>query len=127
MLALLGGAAILVGLLLLGYLFVNANPAKLVRGLKWTAIGIAAVLFLFLLLSERFAFLWLPLTLAFPYLRGYLRSFFAKFNGPSAGSSSEVGTAYLRMTLDHETGAMTGTVMAGAFAGMRLDELGLAD
>ena len=119
----LGGVAILCGLLLLGYLFVNADPAKLASMIKWLAIGVAVVLFLFLLLSERFAFLWLPLTLAFPYLRGYLRSFLAKFNGPSAGSNSEVGTAYLRMTLDHDTGAMTGTVMAGAFAGMRLDEL----
>ncbi len=123
----LGGVAILGGLLLLVYLFVNADPAKLASMIKWLAIGVAVVLFLFLLLSERFAFLWLPLTLAFPYLRGYLRSFLAKFNGPRAGSSSEVGSAYLRMTLDHETGTMTGTVMAGAFAGMRLDELSLAD
>ena len=31
------------------------------------------------------------------------------------------------MSLDHETGTMTGTVLAGHFAGMRLDELSLAD
>ncbi|HYM74194.1 MAG TPA: DnaJ domain-containing protein [Stellaceae bacterium] len=123
----LGGVAILGGLLLLVYLFVNADPARLARGLKWTALGVAGLLFLGLLLSERFAFLWLPLTLAFPYLRGYLRSFFSGFGGPAAGRTSDVGTTYLRMTLDHDTGAMTGTVMAGAFAGMRLDELSLDD
>ncbi|HZK89140.1 MAG TPA: DnaJ domain-containing protein [Stellaceae bacterium] len=127
MLALLGGAAILVGLLLLGYLFVNANPAKLVRGLKWTAIGIAAVLFLFLLFSERFAYLWLPLTLAFPYLRR-ARSLFAGFRGAGPGGrTSDVSTPYLRMSLDHDTGAMSGTVLAGNFTGTRLDELGPAD
>ena len=33
----------------------------------------------------------------------------------------------MRMSLDHDTGAMTGTVLRGRFAGMRLDELGRAD
>ncbi|MBV8775884.1 MAG: DnaJ domain-containing protein [Alphaproteobacteria bacterium] len=128
MLALLGGVAILVGLLLLVYLFVNASPASLARLLKWTALGAAALLFVFLLTSERFAFLWLPLTLVFPYLRGYLRSFLAGFRGTAAGGqSSDVATHYLRMSLDHETGAMHGAVLAGEFAGMRLAELSLAD
>jgi len=128
MLALVGGVAILGGLLLLVYLFVNADPAKLARVLKWTAIGGAALLFLFLLTSERFAFLWLPLTLIFPYLRGYARSFLARFGPSGAGrQTSDATTPYLRMSLDHDTGAMSGTVLAGGFAGMRLDELRLAD
>ena len=67
--AVLGGVALLGGLLLLVYLFVNTEPAKLARALKWIALGAAVLVFLYLLLSERFAFIWLPLTLAFPYLR----------------------------------------------------------
>jgi hypothetical protein len=127
MLALLGGVLILAGLLLLVYLFVNANPATLVSGLKWAAIGLAAALFLFLLLSERFAFLWTPLILALPYLRR-MRSLFSGFRGASgAGASSDVSTPYLRMRLDHDTGTMTGTVLAGSFAGTRLEELGPGD
>jgi DnaJ-like protein len=123
-LALLGGVLILGGLLLLVYLFVNTNPAKLARALKWITIGAAVALFLYLLLSERFAFIWLPLTLAFPYLRR-LRSLFSGFRGASGGSqTSDVSTPHLRMSLDHDTGAMTGTVLAGRFAGMRLAELG---
>jgi hypothetical protein len=123
MFALFGGVAILLGLLLLVYLFVNADPAKLARGLKWSVVGVALLLFLFLLLSERFAFLWLPLTLAFPYLPR-LRSMFAGFRNPgSASRSSEVVTPYLRMALDHESGTMSGTVLAGRFEGMRLAEL----
>jgi hypothetical protein len=126
-LALFGGVATLGGLLLLVYLFVNADPAKLARGLKWTAIGAAVVVFLFLLLSERFAFLWLPLTLAFPYLRR-ARSMFSGFrNAGAGGTSSDVVTPYLRMSLDHETGTMAGTVLAGRFEGMRLAELTTAD
>lgn len=128
MLALVGGVAILVGLLLLVYAFVNTDPAKLARVLKWSAIGAAALLFVFLLFSERFAFMWLPLTLIFPYLRGFARSFFAGFRSAgSGGQHSNIETPYLRMSLDHDTGAMTGTVLAGGFAGVRLDELGLDD
>ena len=127
MFALLGGVAILLGLLLLVYLFVNADPAKLVRSLKWTALGVGVALFVFLLFSERFAFLWLPLTLAFPYLRRF-RTTLGSFFGTAPGSrSSEVVTPYLRMTLDHESGTMAGTVLAGRFEGMRLAELTVAD
>jgi len=127
MLALLGGVAILAGLLLLVYLFVNADPAKLARGLKWTAIGAAVLLFLYLLLSERFAFIWLPLTLVWPYLRRARSLFCGCCGAGNASHSSDVSTPYLRMSLDHDTGAMTGTVLAGRFAGLRLGELTTAD
>ncbi len=123
-LALLGGVLILGGLLLLVYLFVNADPAKLARALKWIAIGAAALLFLYLLLSERFAFLWLPLAMVVPQFRR-LRSWFGGLRGASSKSqTSDVSTPYLRMSLDHDTGTMTGTVLAGRFAGMRLEEMG---
>jgi hypothetical protein len=128
-LALLGGVAILVGLLLLVYLFVNADPAKLARNLKWAALGLAGALFLYLLLSERFGFLWTPLILTFPYWRAPLRSFLSRLHGSNGagGRTSEVVTRYLRMTLEHETGTMSGTVLAGGFAGLRLSELSDAE
>jgi DnaJ-domain-containing protein 1 len=31
------------------------------------------------------------------------------------------------MTLDHDTGSMTGTILQGRFSGMRIEELGSAD
>jgi hypothetical protein len=43
--------------------------------------------------------------------------------GPSTGNVSEVETSYLRMRLDHDTGAMSGMVRQGRFTGRRLDEL----
>lgn len=43
--------------------------------------------------------------------------------GPSAGGASDVETRYLRMTLDHETGAMDGVVLEGTHQGRRLTEL----
>ena len=126
-LALFGGVAILGGLLLLVYLFVNADPAKLARGAKWVGLGAAGVLFLFLLLTGRAAFIWTPLILAFPIWWRPLRTFLAGLRGPRANPTSEVVTPYLRMSLDHDTETMTGTVLAGRFEGMRIAELTVAD
>lgn len=44
-------------------------------------------------------------------------------DGPSTGQQSELETPYLRMRLDHDTGAMTGEVLAGRFAGQELSSL----
>ena len=44
--------------------------------------------------------------------------------GGSAPSVSTVSTADLRMTLEHESGDMDGTVLRGVFAGRKLSELG---
>ena len=44
--------------------------------------------------------------------------------GPSAGNVSDVETRYLRMSLDHDTGAMDGVVLEGPYKGRRLAELG---
>jgi hypothetical protein len=122
MLPLLGGLAILCGLLLLGYLFVNADPARLARILKWAGIVVAVLAVLALLVSGRLAMLLAPIALLLPALRR-LRSMFSGFQGPSTARSSTVETRFIRMNLDHDTGTMDGTVLEGRFAGMRLQEL----
>lgn len=43
--------------------------------------------------------------------------------GPSSGQQSVVESRFLRMTLDHDTGEMSGAVLEGTFAGRRLDQL----
>jgi hypothetical protein len=125
MLLLLGGLAILWGVLLLGYLFVNADPARIAHFLKWGGIGIGlALLLAFVVLSEgRLLAYLVPLAAVVPMLRR-VRSLFGGFTGPKTGGSSDVETAFLRMRLDHDTGEMNGTVLRGRFTGMRLDELG---
>ena len=126
MLFLVGGLVILGGFLLLAWLFIKTEPQKLAQLVKWVLIAAAVGLFIVLLLSERFAFLWLPLALALPAWRRY-RSLFSGFRGPAAGRSSDVSTPFLRMSLDHDTGTMTGTVLQGRFAGSRIEELGRTD
>jgi hypothetical protein len=129
MLYLLGGFAILGGLLMLVYLFVNADPVRLARNLKWTGItlaGVAVVALVLLPPARELAALLLPLAIGTPLL-ARLRTILDRHRMPRGGQTSTVATAFLRMTLDHDTGRMEGTILRGRFAGMRLDELGPAD
>jgi hypothetical protein len=126
MLYLLGGFAVLSGFLLLIYLFVNADPARLARGLKVTGIVIAVIAVATLAISGRLAALLMPLAMLMPLLIR-IRTILDRHRPPAGGQSSTVATAFLRMTLDHDTGSMEGTILRGRFAGMRLEELGPAD
>jgi hypothetical protein len=126
LLFLLGGFAILGGLLLLGYLFVNADPARLVRGLRWAGIGVAVLAVAALAISGRLTLLLMPIA-ALLSLLGRIRSLVGGFRSPSAGRTSTAASAYLRMTLDHDSGTLTGTILRGRFAGLRLQELGLVE
>jgi hypothetical protein len=123
---LLGGFAVLSGFLLLVYLFVNADPARLARGLKVTGIVIAVAAVATLAISGRLAAILMPLAMLMPLLIR-VRSLLDRYRPPAGGQTSTVATAFLRMTLDHDTGSMEGTILRGRFAGMRLDELGAAD
>jgi DnaJ-domain-containing protein 1 len=44
-----------------------------------------------------------------------------------AGQSSNVETRFIRMSLDHDSGVIDGTVVDGAYAGRKLSELELED
>jgi hypothetical protein len=126
MLYLLGGFAVLSGFLMLVYLFVNADPARLARGLKATGVVIAILAVATLAISGRLAALLMPLAMLMPLLIR-VRSVLDRYRPPSGGQTSTVSTPFLRMTLDHDTGSMTGTVLRGNFSGMRVEELGSAD
>jgi len=124
MLYFLGGIAILCGLLLLIYLFVRADPARLAQSVKWGGIAVAALALLGLLvLTEGRVLIWaMPLAALLPAWRR-LRGRLGGWRAPDAAGNSTVETPFIRRTLDHDTGQMTGTVLQGRFAGMRLEEL----
>jgi len=126
MLYLLGGFAVLSGFLLLVYLFVNADPARLARGLKVTGIVIAVAAVATLAISGRLAALLVPVAMMMPLLVR-VRAVLDRYRTPAGGQTSTVATPFLRMTLDHDTGSMTGTILRGRFSGMRVEELGIAD
>ena len=68
MLYLLGGLAVLSGLLLLGYLFVNTQPAQLARILKWAGIVVGVLALAALLVSGRLFMLLAPIAALLPLL-----------------------------------------------------------
>jgi hypothetical protein len=126
MLYLIGGVALLFGLMLLGRAFANADPKQLARFVKWAAIALAVAAVIALAVSGRLSLLLAITAGLLPMLRR-LHSVIGGLRGPAAGATSEVETSYVRMSLDHDTGAMSGTVLQGRFAGMRLDEMRRAD
>lgn len=81
----------------------------------------------FLAVSGEFGPLgWLVVFLPLVFRWQGLRRLFGNLNGPRAGSHSDVKTRYLRMTLEHDTGVLRGTVLEGAHQGRNLDEMSLA-
>jgi hypothetical protein len=126
MLYVVGGFAILGGLLLLVYLFVNADPARLARGLKVSGIVVGVAAVATLAISGRLAALLVPVAMMMPLLVR-VRAMLDRYRTPAGGQTSTVATPFLRMTLDHDTGSMTGTILQGRFSGMRVEELGGAD
>jgi DnaJ-domain-containing protein 1 len=129
MLYLIGGFLVLGGFLLLVRLFVNADPARLARNLKWAGIalgGVAVVGFVLLPPVRELVPFLLPLALSMPML-ARLRRLYDRYRAPAGGRTSDAQTEFLRMSLDHDTGAMSGTVLRGRFSGMRIEELGLSD
>jgi hypothetical protein len=118
------GIVVLVLFLLLRW-FVNANPAVLARSLGW-ALAIIAVVAIIVLYAIEALGPALALTGAFltVALRGHaLWQYFRRFAGPAVGNVSEVETDFIRMTLDHDSGTMAGTVRRGAQQGRHLSEL----
>ncbi|MEP2705939.1 MAG: DnaJ domain-containing protein [Roseibium sp.] len=104
--------------------FVQANPAALAQSLR-TYAGI-----FLLVLSVVFAFTG-RIALAIPAfgfgvsLLGLARMRRVSGYNPqkSSGQQSHVRTAMLEMDLDHDTGDLSGTILAGGYQGRRLDDL----
>jgi hypothetical protein len=125
----IGGLVILLVLVALGRAFINADPQNLTRYFRLFVLSLGATaagaVLLLLIFSERLGSAMALVGVLGPVLfrgRGMLRRW-QSAAGPSPRNVSEVETDYLRMRLDHDTGAMSGTARRGRFAGRRLDEL----
>jgi hypothetical protein len=127
------GIALLVCLLFGARLVVSADAARLGRFIGWFATGIgvagAGTLLLVLLASDRLGpALAVAGGLAPLVLRG--RTLWRRYHGGAStagGKVSEVETELLRMKLDHDTGAMSGQVRRGPYAGRRVEDLDQAE
>jgi DnaJ-domain-containing protein 1 len=123
------GIALLIGIYLLAGAFVNADPKSLARSVRYTTIGVTVIVVVFLAVTGRLgtamavgAFV-LPMVLRWRSLINRVRA----AAGPSEGQTSTVETMFLRMWLEHDSGAMSGQVLRGRFQGRMLDDLSLSD
>lgn len=119
---LLIGLGILLALLAAGRWYSRVPARHVAAGLRWAAIGGGGLAAVWLIMTGR-AVQVLYLVLPFlPFLRRWWQRHFAAAP-PTPGASSDVETAWLRMSLDHATGSMDGLVLAGTHKGRRLAEL----
>ncbi len=105
----------------------RANPAVLARNVKRIGGTLAMILAGVVLLRGRIDMAFLLGGFG-AYLFGWSGLPFARLtqrgaSKPSSGVVSRVRSAMIEMELDHDTGAMAGTVLAGAYTGRRLDEM----
>jgi hypothetical protein len=105
--------------------FAHANPATLAKFLKViggiVTFGVAGLL----AIRGRIDLALLIGSLG-AWLLGWSRFTFPNLSGRAqrtSGSTSRVRSRLIEMTLDHDTGAMEGSVLAGAFAGQQLGAL----
>jgi hypothetical protein len=120
---------LLVGLWLVGRWFLNAQPADILRALRWLGGTVLVVGLVAIALSGRWNLAW---ALAFPAIPLLMRlraiaAMRRNARGPRPGQESTVETRFLRMTLDHDTGDMDGDVREGPFAGQTLSGMALGD
>jgi len=119
------GIAVIVGLFLIVRGLANADPKVVIRALKWGGIVVVCLFVLYLATIGRLSLLTGIVAAALPlFLRWRALARMAKgFRGPSPGQTSDIETPYLRMSLDHDTGVLRGTILNGRFRGRLLEEL----
>lgn len=123
------GAALLAGIYLLVRAFLAAEPRALVRAARYAGVAAGALALGFLAYTGRTGAAMMLAGAAMPLfvrLRNAWRAESARQGagqGAGSGASSRVETVYLRMSLDHATGAMAGEVLYGPWRGRTLDQL----
>ncbi|MDR3436917.1 hypothetical protein [Telmatospirillum sp.] len=138
MVGLLIGILVLLAVMVIGRWFATTPPSQVLRSGGWAiallalaaGIGLAATGRLGWALAGLAALIpWLVRLMHFRNLALFLRRTF----GPTArvhaaaGNKSRVETRFLRMSLEHDSGALTGEVLDGPFAGRVLSQLSFAE
>ena len=123
------GSSLLIGLGMIGYWFLNADPAKIRAVAKWGGLGLLAILFITLIFFRKFDWLMYAGMVMLPFLMR-AGALFRRFRntvkmarGPAPGQSSAVRTETLSVSLDHDSGAIEGEVLRGRFSGRPLSAL----
>lgn len=127
-LPLLFGIALLIAASLAGRWFVNADPQRLAKMLRSGSGAVLMLVGLLLLLRGQFMLGGSLIAAGFSrFAAGHGGATFpggrSRRGAPRPGQTSTVRTALLEATLDHDTGALDGEVLAGRFEGRHLSDL----
>ncbi len=122
---LLIGILLLVAMLTMTRSFIRTDPAALAQALRTIGGIILLGLGAAFLLTGRFMFAIPAVGLGLSLVgKAGLRKLSGGYNPSKAsGQRSRVRTAMVEMELDHDSGEMTGTILAGGFQGRGLDDL----
>jgi len=128
------GAVALIAILFLIRGFIGANPKALVKALRYAGaitLGLGAA---FLVYTDRVgaavfvaSAAWGLFTRGHVWPGGWPNYNIGGRSKSAPGQSTSVRTAWFEMELDHDSGDMRGTVIKGAHAGQRLDQIGRGD
>jgi DnaJ domain len=105
----------------------RVDPKGLATVMRYCAIALAVVGAGLLILGGRLGLLLMVASLGYPLWQRLRARRQAAGIGERRGHSSSVETAYLSVSLDHDTGAVEGRVKAGRFKNRRLAELSLPE
>ncbi len=130
---LIAGVVAVVTLYLLLQMFRAANPAVLARAIKIAGGVLALAVAAFTGFRGELA-VAIPIGIFGAGLLGWSPSGFGNIGSifgigtapRSAGQASRVRSPYLDMSLDHDSGQLTGQIVAGPYAGRSLDEFSLS-
>jgi len=126
------GVALFVAMLLAANWYSTADTKMILKALKWGVIGIISVAAVYFIFTGRLAWAFMALPALLPWffrVRAVMRAAkaFSRMTGvganASSGQTSDVETPSLRMSLDHDSGEMSGEVLSGAYAGRRVEHL----
>lgn len=123
------GLALLAGVILLLRWFIDADPKRVVRIGAWVLGIVGVVLVVYFLVFGQRSLLFFALAFLLPLLFrfGQVWSRLKTLRGGTRGQTSSVTTRLIEMTLDHDSGAMSGVVREGRFAGRWLDQMTLEE
>ena len=124
----LTGIALLGLVIVAGRAFVSADPRTLVRLIRYgVGIVLLAVGGVFAI-AGRFGLGLVLLAAGVSVIAtGRIGPIDLGGHGRSAGTGSTVRSRYLRMHLDHDSGELSGEILAGSFAGRMLDALDVTE
>jgi hypothetical protein len=125
------GIALLIGFILFGRWY-NAEPKKALKALKLIGIVGFFIISCFFVFTGRLSWAFLGVTVLLPWLmrarsvimvaKTFKRMMQANA-GVKGGSTSDVKTKFFEMTLDHDSGQISGRIIEGDHSGAYIENL----